>query len=125
MGYVKQDNCILEVDDVCALQRICSRLNDDPLWEFADRWIYKFVPILAREREAGYYYRYFIAQVEYSHNIVFKDSGVLDALFQSMIDQFRRVGKPDSISQIFGRRIDSRYRGIFQSNIKWKGNIPV
>ena len=123
-GYVKQDNCILEVDDVCALQRICSRLSDDPLWEFADRWIYKFVPILAREREAGYYYRYFIAQVEYSHNIVFKDSGVLDELFQSMIDQFRRIGKPDSISQIFERRIDSRYRGIFQSNINMEGEHP-
>ena len=79
---------------------------------------------MAREREAGYYYRYFIAQVEYSHNIVFKDSGVLDELFQSMIDQFRRIGKPDSISQIFERRIDSRYRGIFQSNINMEGEHP-
>ena len=112
-GYVKQDNCILGVDDICALQRICSRLNDDPLWVFADRWIYKFVPILAGEREEGYYYRYFIAQVECSHNIVFKDSGVLDVLFQSMIDQFRRIGRPDIISQIFERKIDSRYREIF------------
>jgi len=124
IGYVKEDNCILEVDDVSALQRMCSRLNDDPLWGFADRWIYKFVPILGREREAGYYYRYFIAQVEYSHNIVVKDSRILDVLFQNMIDQFRRIGKPDSISQIFERRIRSNYRGVFQSNIHMEREHP-
>ncbi|MBA7516572.1 hypothetical protein ES705_08620 [subsurface metagenome] len=124
IGHVKEDNCILEADDVPALQRICSRLNDDPLWRFADRWIYKFVPILGREREAGYYYRYFISQVEYSNNIVFKDERILDELFQAMIDQYRRIGKPDSISQIFERRITSRYRGVFQSNIHMERKHP-
>jgi len=79
---------------------------------------------LSKEREAGYYYRYFTAQVEYSHNIVFRDERVLDELFQSMIDQFRRIGKPDSISQIFERRITSRYRGVFQSNIHMEQEHP-
>jgi len=114
----------LSVEDAVALQRICSKLNDDPLWGFADRWIYQFVPILSKEREAGYYYRYFTAQVEYSHNIVFKDERVLNELFQAMIDQFRKIGKPDSISQIFERRITSRYKGVFQSNIHMEGEHP-
>ncbi len=53
----KIDNCIAWVEDAVALQELCSRLNDDPLWAFADRWIYKFVPIDKSEREAGYYYK--------------------------------------------------------------------
>ncbi|MGQ9723520.1 MAG: hypothetical protein ACUVXA_19620 [Candidatus Jordarchaeum sp.] len=42
----------LSVEDANGLNRICSKLNDDPLWGFADRWIYQFVPILSKEREA-------------------------------------------------------------------------
>ncbi len=87
----KVDNCIVWVEDAVALQELCSRLNDDPLWAFADRWIYKFVPIVKSEREAGYYYKYFIAQVEYSHNAVFRDKRILNEFFQEMIDQFRRI----------------------------------
>jgi len=121
---VKEDNCILAVDDAEGLQRICNKLNDDPLWDFADRWIYKFVPILDKEREAGYYYCYFSSQVEYSHNIVFRDERVLNELFQAMIDHFRKIGKPDSISQIFERKITSRYRGVFQSNIHMEREHP-
>jgi len=120
----KVDNCIVRVEDAVALQELCSRLNDDPLWAFADRWIYKFVPIEKSEREAGYYYKYFIAQVEYSHNAVFKDESILNELFQEMIDQFRRIGKPDSISQIFGKRITSRYRGVCQSNVSMEREHP-
>ena len=55
IGFLTEENCILEADDVPTLQRICSRFNDDPLWSFADRWIYKFIPILGKEKEAGYY----------------------------------------------------------------------
>ena len=123
-GYVKEENCILSVEDANGLNRICSKLNHDPLWGFADRWVYRFVPILSKEREAGYYYRYFSSQVEYSHNIVFRDEMVLSELFQAMIDQFRRIGKPDSISQIFERSITGRYRGVFQSNIHMEGEHP-
>ncbi len=62
-------------------------------------------------------FRYFTSRVESSHNVVFRDERVLNELFQAMGDQFRRMGKPDSISQIFERRITSRYRGVFQSNM--------
>ncbi len=41
-----------------------------------------------------------------------------------MIDQFRRIGKPDSISQIFEKRITSRYRGLCQSNVSMEREHP-
>ena len=115
----KEDNCFVEIGDIIKANKIIKSFNDDPLWQFGEKWIYKIIKLFnAKIREKGYYYRYFIKQIEYSTNICFKSKEVLDGLFNKIIDNHRTIGNPDSISNIFQRRITKRYKGVCQTVIK-------
>lgn len=116
--YKKVDNCFVEIEDIDKANKIIKSFNDDPVWQFGDRWIYKIVKLFTPKiREKGFYYRYYVKQIEYSNNICFKSKEVLDGLFSRIIDNHRTIGNPDSISNIFQKRITKSYRGVCQTNI--------
>jgi hypothetical protein len=74
----------------------------------------------------GLFYRYSINQIEYSHNIIFNEDAALEHLFERLTDQNRRIGRPDTISMIFDKRITCRYNGKLQTTIDTRNNpVPV
>ena len=84
------------------------------------KWLTYLVPFFtARERrEAGVQHRLFFAQVEYCDNLIFHRRAALDRLGERLLDANRTIGHPDSLSLIFGRRIDKRYQGKLQTVIE-------
>ena len=85
--HKKVDNCFVGISDIDKVNRIIKSFNDDPVWQFADKWIYRIVKLFTPKiREKGYYYRYFMKQIEYSNNICFKSKDILDGLFGNIID---------------------------------------
>lgn len=118
MGYKKVDNCFTDIADIDKANEIIKSFNDDPVWQFGYKWIYEIVKLFTTDiREKGYYYRFFIKQIEYCNNIRFKDKEILDGLFERIIDNHRTIGNPDSISNIFQRRITKSYKGVCKTNI--------
>ena len=116
--YKKVDNCFVEIQDMDKASKIIKTFSDDSLWQFGDKWVYKIVKLFTPKiREIGYYYRFYIKQIKYSNNICFKSKEVLDGLFMKIIDNHRTIGNPDSISNIFQRRITKRYNAACKTTI--------
>ena len=64
-----------------------------------------------QEREHGCQHRFFMTQVEYCHNLIFRRRAVLDTLHQRLLDANRSMGQPDKITLLFGRKVTKSYRG--------------
>jgi len=56
--------------------------------------------------------------VEYWNNLIFRRREVLDPLHERLLDANRSIGRPQTLAQIFGRRINRCYRGKLQTTIR-------
>ena len=113
-------NAFLSCSDPEQLQQLADSLKPDDLRRCAEKWLTALVPFFtARERrEAGVQHRFFFAQVEYCDNLVFQRRAALDRLGERLLDANRSLGHPDSLTVIFGRRIQKRYQGKLQTVIE-------
>ena len=113
-------NAFLSCSDPEQLQQLADSLKPDDLRRCAEKWLTALVPFFtARERrEAGVQHRLFFAQVEYCDNLVFKRRAALDRLGERLLDANRSLGHPDSLTLIFGRRLQKRYQGKLQTVIE-------
>jgi hypothetical protein len=113
-------NAFLRCGDPAQLQQLADSLQPQDITRCAQKWLTYLVPFFtARERrEAGVQHRLFFAQVEYCDNLIFKRRAALDRLGERLLDANRTIGRPDSLSLIFGRRIHKRYQGKLQTVIE-------
>jgi hypothetical protein len=113
-------NAFLRCSDPAQLQQLADSLQPRDITRCAQKWLTYLVPFFsARERrEAGVQHRLFFAQVEYCDNLIFKRRAALDRLGERLLDANRSIGHPDSLSLIFGRRIQKRYQGKLQTVIE-------
>lgn len=74
VGFKKQDNAFLAVDDVAALQAAADSLSPELIRERLDYWTFHLGPkFSAHEREGISLSRFYaIAQIEYCRNFIFK-----------------------------------------------------
>lgn len=117
IAFQKEDNAFLGVQDVAALQAAADRLSPDILQARCDYWTDQLAPrFSAREQEAIHSrYRYSMAQIEVSTNLVFKRSEPLTAMFHRAVDIGLLLGGADHTAHLFGRRINRLYRGKLQT----------
>ncbi len=94
IGFRKNDNAFLAVDDVAALQAAADRLSPDIIRQRLDYWTFLLGPkFSAKERKQINLSRFYaIAQIEYCRNFIFKPA-------------------------IFGTRLSRRHRGKLASVI--------
>ena len=74
IGYRKNDNAFLGVDDPEALQQIADRLDAGVIQRRLDYWIDQLGPRFSRpERQAIWLRRqYSLQQIEFCHNLIFR-----------------------------------------------------
>lgn len=128
IGYTKIDNCFIDLDDFTKAQQLFDKITVARIQSLGDRWLSRLVNVFTadQKRQLGLSYRYSIAQIEFSHNLIFKQASALDQLFERLTDQNRRIGRPDIISTIFEKRITVRYSGKLQTTLDTRNNvIPV
>ena len=95
--FTKEGNCFTEIPDTARLAEIadtlCSPETIGRLVQMCERWIYSaclcFGLSLEDQERTGFHYDYSIYQAEYSRNLVFTRGGVMEEVFQGIIDRTR------------------------------------
>jgi hypothetical protein len=107
IGFRQCGNAFLTCSDPPRLQALSDSLAPHHLWNSVLRWLAILVPFFTdRERRGGTWgHRLFVSQVEYCTNLVFHRRAALDAVMERLLDLNRSIGRPDSLSVIFGKRI--------------------
>ncbi len=113
VGFRKNDNAFLAVDDVAALQAAADRLSPDIIRKRLDYWTFVLGPkFSAKERSALNLSRFYaIAQIEYCRNFIFKRNFPIHKLFERSCELGLWRLTADKIAEIFGTRLNRTMRG--------------
>jgi hypothetical protein len=118
LAYRKDGNAFTMIEDPKLVQQIAWSLSGKQVKERIDYWMGQFFKFdkgkystLPKELKHEWY----CSQVEICTNVIFKSAIFCTKLFERLIDKFIRIGSPDSLSQIFGKR-----RAHKHSKSTWK-----
>jgi hypothetical protein len=117
VGFRKDDNAFLAVDDLAALAAAAARLTPQLIERRCRYWVWQLAPrFTAEEGEAvDLHYRYSLAQIELATDVIFRRSAPLKALFRRATELGIPLGGADRTTHLFGRRITARYGGKLQT----------
>jgi len=120
LDYRKEDNSFLSPVDNKTIQDIADRFNPEIIRERLDYWSFVVSPKFSqKERDMMYLNRtYYIAQIEYSVNFIFKRNLRIKELFLKACQSGIANISYDSISRIFGKRITHRSKGKLESRLE-------
>jgi hypothetical protein len=113
IGFRKNDNAFLAVDDVAALQAAADRLSPQIIRARLDYWTLIVGPkFSAKERKAINLSRFYaITQIEYCRNFIFKRNFPIHKLFTRSCELGLWRLTADKMATIFGTRLARRHRG--------------
>ena len=105
------DNAITDCDNPAQLQQIADRLEAKTLQRVCDVWVYRLFPVLTYEErhQSRFRYSWFLHQIEYSHNMIFKNAWNLTNLFHHHIGVNYEHFHPHQIQRFFGHRHGGRF----------------
>ena len=112
VGFPQDDNAIVAVDDVAALQAAADRLTPAVREERCATWTERLAPRFSpAERAAlgGLRYRYSVAQIELATDVRFHRPAPLKALFGRAAELGILLGGADHTAHLFGRRVTRRH----------------
>jgi hypothetical protein len=117
VGFRKDDNALLAVDDPAALEAAAARSTPRLIEQRSDYWARRLAPAFSPAERAALPlgYRYSIAQIELATDLIFKRSAPLKALFRRATELGILLGGADRTTHLFGRRITARYGGKLQT----------
>jgi hypothetical protein len=105
LAYQKHENCLIEITDGQALQELADTLSEGHLLDVCRRWMPRvMMGLSAKELKASGIARLFsFMQVEYAHNMLFRQPRYLQWVYQNMIDETRQRLRPGTINTVFGK----------------------
>jgi hypothetical protein len=113
IGFRKDDNAFLAVDNVSALQAAADRLSPQIIRKQLDYWTLILGPKFSKkERSQMSLSRFYaISQIEYCRNFIFKRHFPIHKIFERGCEIGLWRLTANRISEIFGVRLDKRLRG--------------
>jgi hypothetical protein len=113
VGFRKDDNAFLAVDDVAALQAAADKLSPEIIRKRLDYWTFVLGPKFSeKERKKINLSRFYsIAQIEYCRNFIFKRNFPIHKLFERSCELGLWRLTANKISEIFGQRLHKRMPG--------------
>jgi hypothetical protein len=113
IGFRKNDNAFLAVDNVAELQAAADRLSAEIIGKQLDYWTFLLGPKFSKqERSQMNLSRFYaIAQIEYCRNFIFKRHFPIHKIFERSCELGLWRLTAHRISQIFGVRLNQRLRG--------------
>jgi hypothetical protein len=113
IGFRKNDNAFLAVDDVAALQAAADMLSPEIIRKRLDYWTFILGPkFSAKERRQVKLSRtYAISQVEYCFNYIFKRNFPIHKLFERSCELGLWRLTAHKIAEVFGTRLHRNQRG--------------
>jgi hypothetical protein len=113
IGFRKNDNAFLAVDDAAELQAAADRLSAEIIGKQLDYWTFLLGPKFSKkERSQMNLSRFYaIAQIEYCRNFIFKRHFPIHKIFERSCELGLWRLTAHRISEIFGVRLNKRLRG--------------
>jgi hypothetical protein len=113
IGFHKNDNAFLAVDDVATLQAAADRLSPQIIRKQLDYWTLILGPKFSKkERSQMSFSRFYaIAQIEYCRNFIFKRHFPIHKIFERSCEIGLWRLTAHRISEIFGVRLTKKLRG--------------
>jgi len=113
IGFHKNDNAFLAVDDVAVLQAAADRLSPQIIRKQLDYWTLILGPKFSKkERGQMNLSRFYaIAQIEYCRNLIFKRHFPIHKIFERSCEIGLWRMTANRISEIFGVRLSKKLRG--------------
>jgi hypothetical protein len=113
VGFRKNDNAFLAVDDAAALQAAADRLSPQIIRKHLDYWTLILGPKFSKkERSQMSLSRFYsIAQIEYCRNFIFKRHFPIHKIFERSCEIGLWRLTAHRISEIFGIRLNKRLNG--------------
>jgi hypothetical protein len=113
IGFHKNDNAFLAVDDVTALQAAADRLSPQIIRKRLDYWTLILGPKFSKKERGQINLSrfYAIAQIEYCRNFIFKRHFPIHKIFERSCEIGLWRLTANRISEIFGVRLHKRLRG--------------
>jgi len=125
IGYTALDNGFRDCADAVALQKICDRLGSGAVKSFFWRWQRRLPsPLTRADVRAGYVYELAFRQFEISDTRVFDRPAAGRSFFEQLIGDHLDIGRPESVSLIFDRRIIATTPGGWRTKVITKGVDP-
>ena len=88
------------------MQAICDRFGPGDIQAFFDHWSSVIpTPFTPADRAAGYWWELSMRQVEVSQTLVFDDPRRARSFFEALVADNVGIGRPESVSMIFGRQV--------------------
>jgi len=119
IGYEKQDNCFVRIDDVAKAQRMMNALLErnwpsflNVLARRVNPWMGSTNPLDLR----GYYWTF--RQSEYATDVMFRDEKSLQEIYPALIDHAIRHFDSRDVLRFLGRRTNCRFSGQVTSDTK-------
>jgi len=111
-----KENAFVSVADPGALQATADRIDPHRIQERLDYWTFMLGPKFAQHERDGMDLRryYYINQIEYAQNIVFKRNHPIHSIFERSCDLGLARISTQRIANIFGWRITKRTQGKHQ-----------
>jgi hypothetical protein len=124
IAFRAADNCIIEVADPAALQRFADHVTPQLVEHLILRWLRQLPDPLTRdERAAGYPLRFSTYQAEFSHNVIFKQTQVLNRVYEALLRDHLHLGRPDMLKVIFDRQIRRNTPSVYATRILRQGVV--
>lgn len=122
--FLTADNCVVSVADPAALQRIAARFDARLVEQIARRWLgWVPDPLTLAERAAGYPCRLSIYQAEFSENLVFRRTQVLNRVYEQLLRDYLQLGRPDLLKVVFDRQIRKNTPSTFKTRVLRRGVV--
>src|SRR5437660_4656981 len=120
IGFRKNDNAFLAVDDVAALQAAADRLSPQIIRKQLDYWTFLLGPKFSKhERSQMNLSRFYsMAQIEYCRNFIFKRHFPIHKVFERSCELGLWRLTAHKISEIFGVRLTKKFRGKLSTVIE-------
>jgi hypothetical protein len=119
ISYRMHDNAFVSTDAPTALQRVADQLTPEIIRQRLEYWTLILSPKFSvKERRAMNLHRYyFIAQVEFCSNLLFRRHFPIDRLFKRSCELALACISADKISQFFGQRITRCLKGKLHTTL--------
>jgi hypothetical protein len=118
------DNCVVEVADPAALSDVAKHFGAALVEQIARRWLgWVPDPLTAAERAAGYPWRFSVYQAEFSDNVIFHRTEVLNRVYEDLLRDHLHLGRPDMLKVVFDRQIRRNTPGTFKTRLLRQGVV--
>ena len=115
--FRKDDNAFVGISDPEALQHIADSLSSEVIRKSLDYWSLIVGPKFSKQEQKAMNLRraYFIHQIEYCRNFIFKRNFPIHKIFERSCDLALWRMTAHKISEMFGMRLNKQHKGKLHS----------